>query len=52
MAETSIKGTINSYPLVISAIRKMAVSGAWSIPLIAPHIPTRVKLLVLIRVCP
>ena len=40
-----IKGRNKAYPPVSSAIKKIAVRGAWSIPAIIPAIPTRVKLL-------
>ena len=45
IAETIIKGIIKSYPPVISAIKKIAVRGAYITPLKTPAIPTIVKLL-------
>src|SRR5690606_1447099 len=41
--ETIINGMNNSYPLVISAMRKIAVSGQYITPLNTPAIPARLK---------
>ena len=46
MAATVIRGINNSYPLVISAIRNIAVKGACRTPAIRPAIETRLKLLI------
>ncbi len=45
MVATNINGTKSSYPPVISAIKKIAVSGACSTPAINPAMPIKVKLL-------
>ena len=43
MEETIISGINNSYPLVISAIKKIAVNGQYITPLNTPAIPTKLK---------
>ena len=45
MVEVIINGISSPYPPVISAIRKIPVSGACMTPAINPDIPTNVKLL-------
>ena len=47
IADTIIIGTMREYPLVISAMRNIPVSGACSIPAMTPPIPTRAKLVML-----
>ncbi len=46
MTDTIIKGINRSYPLLVSAIRKIPVKGAYNAPDITPAIPTSIKLVV------